>query len=210
MFDDDLLAMFDDAYEELPQASLSGDVVRTCARCGWTLLKEVNRDVMEMCPRQLSATRGGPAHAISRQMYLSTSEPGGCASVLPATRLDPADSRSSLFRALKDLDGLTVELWPYCDAYDIGVTFPSGEKWAIDCKDARDPAWLASHLNQSQFSTLGSWDQAYFIFPAHRRRTRRGYGRTFSSMWQPYPADVKWGYDDEFLKGVRAHLEQMQ
>ena len=122
----------------------------------------------------------------------------------------PGGLEVSLFRALEELDGLTLDLWPYCDAYDIGVTFPNGEKWAIDCKDARDPAWLAGHLNQSQFSTLGSWDQAYYIFPAYRRRTRREYGRVFSSRWRPGPAGVKWGFDDKFLKEVRAQLEQMR
>ena len=207
--DDGLLTMFDDAYEEVPQASLSGDIVRTCARCGWTLVKEVNRDVwrcaLSSC-RQLGDALPArfpdsiPFNAGTRRVRLGlaryTTRPGGL--------------EISLFRALEELGGLTLELWPHCDAYDIGVTFPNGEKWAIDCKDARDPAWLAGHLNQSQFSTLGSWGQAYYIFPAYRRWTRREYGRVFSSRWRPDPPGVKWGFDDEFLIKVRAQLERMQ
>lgn len=208
LLDDDLLAMFDDAYEEVPQASLSDDVVRTCARCGWTLLKEVARDVWRCALASCRQLEGAlparfpdnlPFDVGTRRVRLGlaryTTRPGGL--------------EIRLFQALGALEDVTVDLWPHCDAYDIGVTFPNGEKWAIDCKDSRDPAWLAGHLNQSQFSTLGSWDQAFYIFPSYRRRTRPEYGRIFSSIWRPYPSGVRWGFDDDFLKKVRSQMEEI-
>lgn len=206
--DDNLRAMFEESYEPVPPASLSSDRVRTCVRCGWTLLEEVNRDVwrcaLDSC-RQIEGvlpnqfTESLPFANGMRRVHIGlaryTTRPGGI--------------EMRLFRGLANLGGLDVELWPHCDAYDIGITFPNGEKWAVDCKDARDPAWLAERLNRNRFSTLGSLTRAYYVFPGHRRR-RPDYGRIFSSRWVPNPVDVKWSYDDDFLKEVRERLELIQ
>ena len=203
--DTDLHDKFTEAYEEIPMSSLSEDEVRTCPRCGWTKSREANRDVWrcalgrcrelsqvipERFPDSRPFTPGMKRVRLGLARY--TTRPGGL--------------ELRLFRALEEINGVTVELWPHCDAYDIGVTFTNGENWAIDCKDARNPAWLAGHLNQTQFSTLGSWHRAFYVFPGHHRRTGRDYERTFRSRWQPDGDNVGWSFDDDFLKMVKDHL----
>lgn len=203
--DTDLQDKFTEAYEEIPMSSLSGDYVRTCPRCGWTLSKEVNRDIwrcaLGRC-RQLA--RVVPDQFPDRRPFTQGMKRVRLGLARYTTR--PGGLELRLFRALEEMNGLTVELWPYCDAYDIGVTFTNGENWAIDCKDARNPAWLAGHLSQTRFSTLGSWHRAFYVFPGHHRRTGRDYGTTFNSRWQPDDDNVGWSFDDDLLKMVRDNL----
>ena len=204
--DGDLQAKLAEAYEEVPKSSVSGDLVRTCERCGWSLLKEVNRDVWRcafgrcrqlkgIMPRQFPDNRPfiPGTQRVRQGLARYTTRPGGF--------------EMRLYRALEALGELTVELWPHCDAYDLGITFPNSEKWAIDCKDAMDPTWLAGNLNKGQFSTLGSWHRAFYVFPGYLRTLNREYGGIFNSRWQRPSANVEWGFEDEFLKRVRVHVD---
>ena len=118
----------------------------------------------------------------------------------------PGKLEMRLFQSLNRIRGLTVELWPDCDTYDIGIEFPDGQRWIVDCKDARNPVWLAHSLNQNQMPISGSTGRAFYVFPAYHRKLNPDYARAFSSRWRPHSAQEGWSFDDELLRTVRGHL----
>lgn len=80
--------------------------------------------------------------------------------------LAPGRPELALATALERLD-LNVELWPGVDRYDLRVTFPRGEIWALDVKDWSNPVQLAAHLQA--IPPDPPWTSAYFVFPDARR-----------------------------------------
>jgi hypothetical protein len=69
--------------------------------------------------------------------------------------------------------GSVVELWPAFDAYDLRVTHPDGQVWAIEVK-----AWVSPYLLASQVQPIASeprWDRALMVIPDAIASGRGGY-----------------------------------
>ena len=112
----------------------------------------------------------------------------------------PGRLELSLFESLSELDGLRVELWPGFDSYDLGVTFPSGEVWAIDCKDSSRPSLLAATLNKDAIPHQPSWRKAFYVFPEYRKNAAPNYERVFKAQWKSRQEDVKAVFVEDFLR----------
>jgi hypothetical protein len=71
--------------------------------------------------------------------------------------------------------GITAELWPGYDAYDIRIIFPDRTVWAIDIKDWRFPHLLASRLTPLERHGNLAWDRALYVIPNQRIQEIPGY-----------------------------------
>jgi len=207
--DDGLRVLLNEAYEEVPTSWAIGGDVKTCTRCGWTVVTSVatnegrcsNRRcrqldgvLIEQYPAKLSGASG--VRRVRAGLARYTTQPGGL--------------ELRLYRSLSKLEGLKVELWPGFDAYDIGIEFPDGEVWAVDCKDSARPAFLATRLSGEEFPQFGSWRRAFYVFPSYRRRLTPVYGRTFSSRWRAEDSRLYWSFDDEFLKMIQSRARKTE
>ena len=203
----DLVALLHEAYENVPYSLSLGDDVPTCEKCGWTLRKEVNRDVWRCATRQCSQLE----HFLPAQYPQSRPWSSGLRRVragLARFTSRPGELELRVYRSLSNLELLQVELWPHYDAYDIGITFPDGAVWAVDCKDWKNPGRLAARLRKSDFPRSDSWQRAFYVFPSYRRKLMREYGRRFESGWQQDAQDVSWSYDDRFVEKVKRQVSQ--
>src|SRR5438876_5726591 len=75
--------------------------------------------------------------------------------------------------------GLSVELWPAFDAYDLRIEFADGRVWAVDVKDWTNPIRLARLVDR--IPNAPSWDRGYFVFPRERIQRQRDYVRLFEA-----------------------------
>ncbi|MGE7434787.1 pPIWI_RE_Y domain-containing protein [Kitasatospora sp. NPDC001175] len=84
----------------------------------------------------------------------------------------PGIAELQLEQSLRRL-GLTSELWPNYDAYDLRITLPDGRVWAVDVKDWANPALLGR--NATILDDNPPYDEAFIVVPNHRTTQRRGY-----------------------------------
>ena len=205
--DDNLRTFVNQAYEDVPGSQSQSGVVQTCVRCGWTLLRSVNKD------------RGSCANQRCRQLdgILTARYPASHPLIAGLRRVraglaryttQPGQLELSLYRCLSKLNQLRVELWPGYDDYDIGITFTDGEVWAVDCKDSSRPGLLAARLRVEEFPMGGRWQRAFYVFPAYRKKITPHYGKVFQSGWRTDNRAVRWTFDDQFLRMVKKRLRE--
>ncbi|HYF80153.1 MAG TPA: hypothetical protein VD973_23830 [Symbiobacteriaceae bacterium] len=163
-----------------------------CPRCGY-LQKRLpsglwicrSRECEQVCEQQKLLRRqtiGDPAEwvAISPGMHRYVTIPGL--------------HELSLAQALTDM-GLRVELWPEVDRYDLYVSFPSGERWALDVKN-----W--DYLGRT---TLSRWpvhrspiaSMTAVVFPDDRRHLHLDKVR---SLLEPQLDGVRLYWSSEILR----------
>lgn len=207
--DPDLGDLFNEAYEDVPNSPTGGSGIRTCQRCGWTLLEDTNREAWR-CSLSRCRQLDGFLPDQHSDHYPSDSDVRRVRRGLARYTTLPGKLEMRLYQSLERIRGLTVELWPDCDAYDIGIQFPDGQRWAVDCKDARNPVWLAHHLNQNPIPTSSPAERSLYVFPAYHRKLDPNYARAFSSRWKPRSSQENWSFDDEFLRKVRGRLESVK
>ena len=195
------------AYESIPEGMALNGEIATCGLCGWTLLKESHRGAWRCVDARCRQLQGVlPARypkSLSVQDGLKRIRSG-----LARYTAQPGRLELSLYESLSKIKGLAVELWPGFDLYDIGVTFPSGEGWAIDCKDSSRPRWLAAKISNDTFPRQSSWRRAYYVFPDYRRKLNPDYERIFESSWKPQQEGVMWAFERRFLNAVKERLER--
>ncbi|MDJ0616459.1 MAG: hypothetical protein QNJ63_06870 [Calothrix sp. MO_192.B10] len=105
----------------------------------------------------------------------------------------PGRAEIRLYQKLVDL-GLEVELYPECDRYDLKIKFPDGEVWALDLKDYSKPYLLVRNLGDEPIPSEPSWDVAYIVIPAERKKDRPAYLKELKSRWRW--ENVKPVFDD--------------
>lgn len=118
---------------------------------------------------------------------------------------DPGIAEVRLAQALEQL-GLTVDLWPAFDRYDLRVTFASGESWAVDVKDWANPFLLARQVHQ--FLPEPEWSRAYFVFPDERIDRRSDYVRAFRNNCPHLNNRVHAAAEYQFINDVKKHLRK--
>ncbi len=81
--------------------------------------------------------------------------------------------------------GLSVEMWPNYDAYDLRVQ-GNHAVWAVDVKDWSNPFKLAQSVGPIR--RIPQWDRAFYVFPDERKHKRPDYLRAFRNRWEKPPA----------------------
>jgi REase associating with pPIWI_RE len=59
----------------------------------------------------------------------------------------------------------SAELWPGLDQYDLRICFRSGEVWAVDVKDQRDPGRLGRNLSAIDGFNDLPYSRAFYVIP---------------------------------------------
>lgn len=71
--------------------------------------------------------------------------------------------------SLCDELGLTYELWPLLDRYDVRITMPDGAVWQIDAKDYKKPQHLITAILTDEDFPCGvpgaDYERAYYVVP---------------------------------------------
>lgn len=190
-----------DCFEPIPEACIrrkaggKEEYIARCPHCGWTLAWAGERPFCHrsgVCESLYGETlEGFTWHKYDPAMF-RTKE--GIQRYVVAPEVSLLSLRDELIK----LNGVSCELFPDFDAYDMLITLPSGEKWAVDMKDHHDPVRLARSLKP--FSPVPKWDKAFIVFPQHR--ASRDYLNRFINHWQrAHNEDVC--FVDELLSEVR-------
>ncbi|WP_460772051.1 pPIWI_RE_Y domain-containing protein [Nocardiopsis nanhaiensis] len=161
------------AYLRAPAAHLENNVFSTCARCHCLLVRGASEKLvceLDRCRRQgrprigdrLPADSDGGVFQIGRPLRTFVTGPGLAETDLEATLVDM---------------GLTVEMWPHFDAYDLRVVFPDEQVWAIDVKDRANPALLGRSAHP--LPATPPYDHGFLVIPRYRFDDREDYARVF-------------------------------
>jgi len=138
----------------------------------------------------LSATT--PILQLSRPLRVFITSPG----------LAEIDLEKSLGKA-----GLTPEMWPQFDAYDLRVPFPDGTAWAVDVKDWASPSLLGTRTTQLRDDP--PHDRAFIVVPAYRFKVREDYARAFRHALAPGLRDrITVCSDSNFAKQARREFRR--
>ena len=113
----------------------------------------------------------------------------------------PGRAELRLARLLRSR-GLSVELWPSLDAYDLRIAFGNGRTWAVDVKDWTNPIRLARSVGR--IPVTPTWDRGYFVFPRERVRRQPDYPRLFEAN-----CDLLGGSPPVFARGEAAFLREV-
>ncbi|MGW5566376.1 pPIWI_RE_Y domain-containing protein [Streptomyces tendae] len=160
-------------YEPVPAAYLRHGTYRQCARCRCLmvpLLLRGYRCELDRCRRDgvpddgtpLRADKGG-VFQLSRPLRMFVTSPG----------LAETDLQAALAKRF----GISAEMWPNYDAYDLRVPLPGRRHWAVDVKDRVNPVLLARSL--TPFRNEPPYDRAFLVVPQYRFRDNEAYGRQF-------------------------------
>ncbi|MEH1945332.1 MAG: hypothetical protein V7L01_34670 [Nostoc sp.] len=152
--------------------------IALCPRCGWPLAWQNHARPRAFCYSDLCS------RLVERINYPEKWIPYHSESLrtnrgIQASVVAPEQMLVQLHNTL-EAKGLTCQLWPNVDNYDLYIKFPSGITWAIDFKDYSSPRHIALELKP--FKQSPYWDKAFYIFPDYRNTTR--YNKIFYSIWQ--------------------------
>jgi hypothetical protein len=154
------------------ECHLDGHVV-ACADCGNLLVRGSGQ---LHCANDRCTRRGPPREGERISLSL---EPRWLARPLRVFVASPGVAELALERRLSAL-GLTIELWPFFDSYDLLVGFPGGCRWAVDVKDWVNPYLLAHSLEP--IPPVGDWRQAFIVPTTAACHGRPGYLQTLRNQ----------------------------
>ncbi|MEU7810439.1 hypothetical protein AB0B18_28625 [Micromonospora chalcea] len=189
-------------YEAAPAAYLDTDgTYATCARCrcllkphgdGWLCgLDRCRRDGTPSVDRWLPARKVGGVHHLKAPLRMSITGPG-------LAEIDLEKSLTSI--------GIAAQMWPEYDTYDLRVTLPNGQVWAVDLKDHKQPAMLGA--NARPFRSPPRYDKAFLVVPKYRFEDREDYARVFNH-WCPdeVKRHVTLLTDQAFVRRVKNEIK---
>ncbi|MGW4170861.1 pPIWI_RE_Y domain-containing protein [Streptomyces chartreusis] len=191
-------------YEPVPASYLREGAYRQCARCRCLmvpLLGGGHRCELDRCRRDGTGDDGIPLRPdkggifqLSRPLRMFVTSPG-----LAETDLEAA---------LKKRFGITAEMWPNYDAYDLRIPLPGRRYWAVDVKDRVNPALLARTI--TPFRGDPPYDRAFLVVPRYRFRENEAYGRQFRrNLPDDMPGRVTLLDDQAFLRLVGRELTDL-
>lgn len=194
--------LIQEIYHPVTPAYLSDGVYATCDRC-LTLLTPLD-DGEWWCERD-QCRRIGPPPVGRRLRLEDIGEPLQLERPLRQFVTSPGRAEVGLARKLIAL-GLTVELWPGFDNYDLCVTFPRGQVWAVDVKDWAHPGLLGRTARPIRPEP--PYDEAFWVVPRHRVKLRPGYIATFERNRPEEARDLPLVVDDALVRRARKVLHE--
>ncbi|MFF5652556.1 hypothetical protein ACFY8N_29690 [Streptomyces collinus] len=188
-------------YEPVPASYLRRGTYRQCTRCRCLmvpLLHGGHRCELDRCRREGTSDEGTPLRA-DRGGVFQLSRP------LCMFITSPGLAETDLQAALKKKFGITAEMWPNYDAYDLRVPLPGRRYWAVDVKDRVNPVLLARSL--TPFRNEPPYDRAFLVVPRYRFRDNEAYGRQFRrNLPQDLAERVTLLDDQAFLRLVAEEI----
>jgi hypothetical protein len=161
-----------DLYERVPISTVEQGKILLCGFCGWTLQRSHGR--LRCGDDRCRVLTGDFIHCVIQER---SEAPEHLQRVRRAIRryvVAPGIYEIKTVQQLHAL-GITAELWPGYDAYDIRIIFPDRTVWAIDIKDWRFPHLLASRLTPLERHGNLAWDRALYVIPNQRIQEIPGY-----------------------------------
>jgi transcriptional regulator with XRE-family HTH domain len=196
-----------EAYEEAPGYLLYKGCFRCCPECGNLLLHssdggwlcrdescEAERLREDKIVRTLCPTNSEKVYELKRALRRYIAAPGRV-----ELRL-----KERLLQAASKTRGFAVELYPNMDAYDLRLTFPNREVWAVDVKDWASPYRLAEAVKP--FRTFPTWDQAFFVFPDRYKSKHRNYLEAFRSRCVYLNERIQAVFESDLVTAARQKL----
>lgn len=194
------------SYEPAPASYLHEDAFIGCKRCKCLLVptKTGFKCELDRCRRDGHAEIGerydpqlaGGIRQLTRPLRMFITGPG----------LAEVDLEAEL--AKKPLS-LVAEMWPNFDAYDLRISFPDNQVWAIDVKDRVDPMLLGK--SAKPFRAEPRFDKAFLVVPQYRFADREDYLRTFNRHRPPELKDrLELVTDTELLRRAKGTLRRIR
>ncbi|ADL46100.1 HU-CCDC81 and SPOR domain-containing protein [Micromonospora aurantiaca (nom. illeg.)] len=192
-------------YEPAPAAYRGTDGrFATCARCH-CLLKPDGRSwrcELDRCRRE--------AHATPKE-FIDDRSTGGLYLLRAPLRMfitGPGLAEVELEQKLIG-KGLVPEMWPGCDAYDLRITLPNRQVWAIDVKDRANPALLGH--SATRFRPEPPYNRAFLVVPQYRFDDREDYKIVFEHFCPPEVKEqVTLLSDKAFLRMLTTTLTRLR
>jgi hypothetical protein len=194
-----------EAYDPAPDSAIIDDYFHCCSICGNLLLRHIKKGLI--CPIDPSHNSINITRRLHKQEKVSWLKRG-----LRQFIAAPGVAELRLEKQLKELGkGISVELWPEFDKYDLRIVFPDGEAWAIDVKDWKTPYCLAKKVNSQPVPYYPEWKKFYFVFPDARSNQNPNYLKAFSQHCSilkknTIDADLESG----LIKKVKQKLRQVK
>ncbi|WP_330241084.1 restriction endonuclease-related protein [Streptomyces sp. NBC_00525] len=193
--------LIDEIYAPVPAGAGGEGGGVTCARCltlltplvggGWWCERDRCRHVgPPPFGRRLPVDEVGELRQLRRPLRQFVTGPG--------------HAEVELERKLRRL-GLTVEMWPGFDAYDLRVTFPDSHVWAIDVKDWTHPGFLGR--SAALVRPEPPYDEACWAVPHFRVRERGDYLETFARERPAHAAGLRLLSDEQVVDAARRRLD---
>ncbi len=191
------------AYEPAPLSAARNGYFEACSGCG-NLLLHTRRDQW-VCEDDRCRAAG---HTTSRHRFSVRDDVVWLRRDLRRYIAAPGRAELRLAEQFERL-GVKVELWPEFDKYDLRVTFPDAEVWAIDVKDWRNPFLLARHVNRTErFPLNPPWNRAFFVFPDARRHQRSDYVQAFKIHCRVLSNHIQACFERDVLQRAKQKLKQ--
>ncbi len=200
-----------EAYEEAPAFLSHKGVYRCCPECGNLLMYSLDKGWVcrdESCStehvregqdvREIPSNGEDKVYRLKHALRRYVAAPGRV-----ELRL-----REKLVKLNSGGLRFTVELWPNVDAYDLRLTFPDREVWAVDVKDWASPYSLAERVKP--FRTNPPWDHAFFVFPDRHKKARRNYLEAFRSRCIYLNERIEALFESDLVAVVREKLRGHQ
>ncbi|MEU6784658.1 hypothetical protein ABZ912_36140 [Nonomuraea angiospora] len=161
-------------YEAAPASYQRDGVYMQCQRCRCLMVPTSRggfRCELDRCRRDGKTSSGAPLGG-SKGGVLQLSRP------LRVFITSPGLAEIELEQALIARFGLSPQMWPNYDAYDLRVVLPNGQAWAVDVKDRVNPVLLAR--TTKPFRVDPPFDRAFLVVPRYRFAENDAYGRIFA------------------------------
>ncbi|CAM5679942.1 MULTISPECIES: hypothetical protein [Streptomyces] len=200
LFLDPVRFLVEEIYAPVPAGFRRDGSYMCCHRC-LTLLHPVS-DTGWWCERDQCRHRGPAPHG----RELVAAQVGELRQLRKPLRLfvtGPGQAETSLESELRAL-GLTVEMWPNFDSYDVRVTFPDGHVWAVDVKDWAHPAFLGRSATAVRAEP--PYDEACWVVPEFRVRARRDYLGSYARERGAQAGGLRLLTDRQLVRAARLRL----
>lgn len=200
LFLDPVRFLVEEVYAPVPAGFRRDGSYLCCLRC-LTLLHPVS-DSGWWCERDQCRHRGPAPHG----RKLVAADVGELRQLRKPLRLfvtGPGRAEIALESELRAL-GVTVEMWPNFDSYDVRVTFPDGHVWAVDVKDWAHPAFLGRSATTVRAEP--PYDEACWVVPEFRVRARRDYLDSYARERGPQAGGLRLLTDSQLVRAARLRL----
>ena len=147
------LHAIENAYEEIMEDCF------VCPKCGWTLQKE---KIGMRCQNRSCGEEKyiqGELKGISGETGMLRLKRGVMKYISVPGKLE-----LEIYNYCNKHKVQSV-LWPEMDKYDIGITFPNGDVWAIDAKAIREPQFLKENIIRDGGFPNGDYKRGFYVIP---------------------------------------------